>query len=62
MSRVEENKNLIDYLTKSANENDKGVYEEVVAWHLGTINSLLADVSKSLAVIADNMPSPLEEE
>lgn len=38
-----------------AMKSPNGTYEEMVAWHLGTIDSFLADISKSLAVIADAM-------
>ena len=60
MNRVEENKKIIDHFTKSAKETKDGTYYEMIAWHLGAINSFSADISKSLAVIADNMPRPVE--
>lgn len=62
MSRVEENHEMIVHFAKSAMETGKGTYEEMVAWHLGTMNSFLMDISKSLAVIADKMSSPTGEE
>lgn len=58
MSRVEENHEMIVNFAKSAMETSKGTYEEMVAWHLGTMNSFLMDISKSLAMIADKMASP----
>ena len=60
MNRVEENKKIIDHFTKSAKETKEATYEEIIAWHLGAINSFMADISKSLAIIADNMPRPVE--
>lgn len=58
MSRVEENKEVIEHFVKFAMEAGRGTYEEIVAWHLGAMNSFMADISKSLAVIADSMSSP----
>lgn len=57
MSRVEENKKMIEHFVKSAMETGSGKYEEMVTWHLGAMNSFLSDISKSLAVIADSMSS-----
>ena len=58
MSRVEENQDMIVRFAKSAMEMGRGTYEEMVAWHLGAMNSFLTDTSKSLAMIADKMTSP----
>ena len=58
MNRVEENKEMIEHFVKSAMEAGCGTYEEMVTWHLGAMNSFLSDISKSLAIIADNMSSP----
>lgn len=58
MSRVEENKEMIEHFVKAAMEAGSGTYEEMVTWHLGAMNSFLSDISKSLAVIADSMSSP----
>ena len=54
MSRVEENKITIDFMGKKAQETPSGTFEQMTVWHLGTIGTILADISKSLAVIADN--------
>lgn len=58
MTRVEDNQKMIIHFVESAMETGKGTYEEMVAWHLGTMNSFLMDISKSLAIIADKMASP----
>ena len=58
MNRVEENEKMIKHFVKAATEMGSGEYKEVVGWHLGAMNSFLADISKSLAIIADNMSSP----
>ena len=55
MKRVEENKEMIVHFAKNAMEVGSGTYEEMVAWHLGTMNSFLMDISKSLAMIADKI-------
>ena len=58
MSRVEENKITIDFMAKKAQETPSGTFEQMTVWHLGIIGTILADISKSLAVIADKMASP----
>lgn len=58
MSRVEENKITIEFMSKKAQETPLGTFEQMTAWHLGTIGTILADISKSLAMIADKMASP----
>lgn len=55
MNRVEENKEMIEHFVKAAMEAGSGTYEEMVTWHFGAMNSFLSDISKSLAIIADNM-------
>lgn len=57
MNRVEANEKLIRHFYKEALKNQRGTFEEMVTWHLGAINSILSDISVSLAVIADNMSS-----
>lgn len=52
-NRVNENKEIINHFLASAAENKTGTFEQITSWHLGAINSYLADISKSLAVIAD---------
>jgi hypothetical protein len=52
MSRVNENQGLQEWL-KSGKE--RGNYEHMHVWELGRAVSILADISKSLAIIADHM-------
>lgn len=64
MKRLEENRMVIDEMIKRAERKPIGTYEEIVSFQLGTIASMLADISKSLAVIADkaeNEPQKSEE-
>lgn len=55
MTRVEANAKLISHFCEEALKNPQGSFEEMVAWHLGSIDSILSDISVSLAVIADSM-------
>lgn len=55
MTRVEANAKLMNHFRKEALKNPQGTFEEIVTWHLGTIGSILSDISASLAVIADSM-------
>ena len=57
MSRSEENKITIDFMVKKAQETPSGTFEQMTAWHLGTIGTILTDISKSLAMIADKIAS-----
>jgi hypothetical protein len=57
MTRTEENKMLRDEMNKRAECMSTGTYEEMVAFQLGVIASMLTDISKSLAIIADQMKS-----
>ena len=52
MTRLEENKILIEKVTERVESKPKGTYEEIVTLQLGMIATMLADISKSLAVIA----------
>lgn len=54
MTRQEENKKNRDYVREMAIRNQSGTYEETVAFQLGAIGTYLADISKSLAIIADS--------
>lgn len=58
MSRVEANTGLVKHFCEEASKTPSGTFEEMIAWHLGTMNSFLMDISVSLAVIADKMASP----
>ena len=54
MTRLEENKIVIKEMTERAARKPEGTYEEMVVFQLGVIATMLADISKSLAIIAGN--------
>lgn len=51
MTRLEENRIVVDEMTKRAESKPTGTYEEMVVFQLGVIATMLADISKSLAAI-----------
>ena len=53
MTRLEENKIVINEMARRTERKPTGTYEEMVTFQLGAIASMLADISISLAVIAD---------
>lgn len=53
MTRLEENKMAIEVITERAERQPTGTYEQMVIFQLGAIATMLADISKSLAIIAD---------
>lgn len=53
MNRQEDNRTVIDFMTEKAKNKSEGTYEEMVTFQLGVIATMLADISKSLAIIAD---------
>ena len=57
MTRFEENRMIINEMVKSMKCKPSGAYEEMVVFQLGAIAIMLADISKSLAVIADKAES-----
>lgn len=57
MTRIEENKMIRDKLMEEAKRKPIGTYNEMMTFQLGAIASMLADISKSLAVIADKAGS-----
>lgn len=61
MTRLEENEMIIDEATKRAELKPTGTYEEMVTFQLGLIASFLADISKSLAILADKAESEAKE-
>lgn len=61
MTRLEENKIVINSMVKMVECKPTGTYEEMVTFQLGTIATMLADISKSLAVIADKAESEPQE-
>jgi len=60
MSRLEENGLVIGEMSKRAELKPNGTYEEIVTFQLGAIATMLTDISKSLAILADKAES--EEE
>lgn len=52
MTRLEENKAVIEIMTERAEHKPTGTYEEMVTFQLGVIATMLADISKSLAILA----------
>ena len=57
MSRLEENGKVIDEMAREATKKPTGTYEEMVTFQLGAIATMLADISRSLAVLADKVES-----
>lgn len=55
MSRENENKEVIEHFIKAATEKPNGTFEEIAIFNLGVIATVLSDISKSLAIIADNV-------
>lgn len=53
MTRLEENKMIVEGAAKIAELKPSGTYEEMVAFQLGVIATMLADISKSLAILAN---------
>lgn len=61
MKRQEENRMVIGFMTKEVEVKPTGTYEEMVTFQLGAIATMLTDISKSLAIIADNVESEDKE-
>ena len=55
MTRLEENKLVIEEMTRKVECKPTGTYEEMVSFQLCVIATMLADMSKSFAVIADKL-------
>lgn len=53
MTRLEENAQVIRTMTKQAEKKPSGTFEEMVCFQLGVIATMLSDISKSLAILAD---------
>jgi hypothetical protein len=53
MNRTEENKDVVRVMTNRAKMQSEGTFEEVMCFQLGVLATMLADISKSLAMIAD---------
>lgn len=61
MTRVEENKMVVAEMEKKSESIPNGTYEEVTAFQFGVIATMLTDISKSLAVIADGEESDIKQ-
>lgn len=61
MNRRAENGIVINEMIKRAESNPNRTYEEMVAFQLGVIATMLSDISKSLAILADKAESEGEE-
>lgn len=57
MTREEGNKIVIEEMARRAECKPTGTYEEMVAFQLGAIATMLADISSSLAILADKSES-----
>lgn len=57
MTRLEENKMMIEEMAERIGRKPTGTYEEMMVFQLGMIATMLADISESLAVIADKAES-----
>ena len=57
MNRKEENGKIIKHFADKSIEAPNGSFEEMVVFNLGIIASILVDISKSLAIIADKEES-----
>lgn len=53
MSRVEENKAVLENLKSIAKDNQEGSFEQMVVTNMGMAIGVSIDISVSLAVIAD---------
>ena len=61
MTRLEENKMVIEEMTRRTERKPTGTYEEMMVFQLGVIATMLADISKSLAEIADKAESEIKD-
>ena len=61
MMRLEENGMVINEMVKRMECKPIGVYEETVTFQLSIIATMLADISKSLAILADKAESEDKE-
>lgn len=62
MTRFEENRTVIKEALERAEAKPTGTYEEMVVFQLGAIATMLADISKSLAILADKAESEVQHE
>ena len=61
MTRIKENRIVIDEMVKRGKSKPTGTYEEMVTFQLGVIATMLTDMSKSLAILADKAESDSQE-
>lgn len=61
MTRVEENKGVIEEMVELSAANPLRVAEEAMPFQLGIIAGMLVDISKSLAVLADKVENEVQE-
>lgn len=57
MKRLEENGMIVDNMIKVLKCNPSGTYEKMVTFQLSIIATMLSDISKSLAILADKAES-----
>ena len=57
MTRAEENQIVVDIMDERVKSKPSGTYEEMVIFNLGAIATMLADISKSLAILANKAES-----
>ena len=57
MTRYEENMMVVNEMIKRTERKPTGTYEEMVTFQLGAIATMLTDISKSLAIVADDAGS-----
>ena len=62
MTRLEENEMIIAEMDKRAKIKPVGTYEEMVVFQIGAIATMLGDISKSLAILADKAEGEKEDE
>ena len=57
MKRLKENIAVINKMVEMSKQAPTGTFEQMVVFQLGTIATMLADISKSLAILADKAES-----
>lgn len=57
MKRFEENRMVVNKMIEEAEQKPTGTYSELVLFQLATIATMLADISKSLAILANQAES-----
>lgn len=55
MTREQQIKKLSEIMAEKAKNKPSGTYEEMVTFQLAAMASMLTDIAKSLAVIADKV-------